>query len=697
MPVDYEDHLFLAYTANILRQVKFPSPEAQNLVSYLTESGRPTAIKRHAGSALDALDDRKFKERIDKSNHKKRGAKNAWMRCVDAIEQARDATSHTSPRPWAHRIRQLGQVLGLGKPDVAVLEALLFLEQSWELYALLDCLSTPHSSIGSVHWIPMNHLGLPYALKMPRGTWLRRFDLDAPLIRKGLLFLDSDRDIHLADRLRMLLRVGEEDNRDVRELLLDAPPPGELDWSDFDHLGSHREDVETILRGALNRHARGVNILLYGPPGTGKTMFCKAISERVGARLFAVGEGIETRRQPYHVNRLAELCLSHDLLRDDRRAVVLFDEMEDALSRDVIGTNWRAASKVFLNRVLEQASVPTLWVTNVGEHIDAALLRRMTYAVEMRLPPARIRAGIWSRQLERHGIDATDADAQALADEFTATPGVAEGAVLAGDLGAGGYELVRRSVRNLSGLLRCDRPEIRNSVTFDPTLISADVDLVSLADRLQRSDERRFSLCLDGPPGTGKSAFVRYLADRLGLDVVHRRASDLLGMFVGETEHKIARAFAEARDTGAFLVFDEADSLLADRRDAHRSWEISMVNEMLTWMECHPLPFACTTNYRESLDSATLRRFVFKVTLGYLDATAAAAAFRTWFGLEPPSNLAALETLTPGDFDVVRRNARLMGLLEDANALVDLLRAECHAKRGGAASIGFTREPRARP
>ena len=30
---------------------------------------------------------------------------------------------------------------------------------------------------------------------------------------------------------------------------------------------------------------------------------------------------------------------------------------------------------------------------------------------------------------------------------------------------------------------------------------------------------------------------------------------------------------------------------------------------MLTWMESHPLPFACTTNFAEHLDPATLRRF----------------------------------------------------------------------------------------
>ena len=131
---------------------------------------------------------------------------------------------------------------------------------------------------------------------------------------------------------------------------------------------------------------------------------------------------------------------------------------------------------------------------------------------------------------------------------------------------------------------------------------------------------------------------MRYLAERLGLQVIQKRASDLLSKWVGRhRETQIADAFAEARASGAFLVFDEADSLLADRRFAERTWEVSQVNEMLTWMESHPLPFACTTNLADHLDPATLRRFVFKIALDYLTPDQAAIAFRRYFGLAAPA------------------------------------------------------------
>ena len=221
--------------------------------------------------------------------------------------------------------------------------------------------------------------------------------------------------------------------------------------------------------------------------------------------------------------------------------------------------------------------------------------------------------------------------------------------------------------------------------------METDLDLTDLADRLQRSGERWLSMCLQGPPGTGKSAYAQWLSDRLGLEVMHRRASNLVSMWVGETERNIARAFAEARDTEAFLIFDEADSLLADRRGAHRTWEVSRVNEMLMWMESHPLPFVCTTNDGDRLDSASLRRFVFKAKLEFLKSESAAVVFRTFFGVEAPPALRTVDLLAPGDFAVVRRKADVLGNLLDGEALLEMLRAECRVKPQHTASIGFGR------
>jgi transitional endoplasmic reticulum ATPase len=200
------------------------------------------------------------------------------------------------------------------------------------------------------------------------------------------------------------------------------------------------------------------------------------------------------------------------------------------------------------------------------------------------------------------------------------------------------------------------------------------------------------SFLISGPPGVGKSAWVRYIAGRMGMPVLRKRASDLLDMYVGGTEKSIAAAFAEARDTGAFLVLDEADSLLLDRADVVRSWEVGQVNEMLTWMEAHPLPFACTTNLLDRLDRASLRRFLIKLRFGFLASDQARLAFRRFFGLAAPAALEALNVLTPADFALVARRAALRGGTADVSTLLRLLAEECGGRSGGRAPLGFVRQ-----
>ena len=193
--------------------------------------------------------------------------------------------------------------------------------------------------------------------------------------------------------------------------------------------------------------------------------------------------------------------------------------------------------------------------------------------------------------------------------------------------------------------------------------------------------ETTLSFCLHGFSGTGKSAYARFIAKALGIEVIEKRASDLMSMFVGGTEKRIARAFEEAADRRAMLILDEADSFLRDRSSAVRSWEVSQVNEMLTWMERHPQPLVCTTNLAASLDAATVRRFLFKVEFNPLSPHQAREIFRRSFGVEPTSRLAQLRTLTPGDFDVVARKARVIDE-RDAAILVAMLADEVAAKPG---------------
>src|ERR1035441_289754 len=112
------------------------------------------------------------------------------------------------------------------------------------------------------------------------------------------------------------------------------------------------------------------------------------------------------------------------------------------------------------------------------------------------------------------------------------------------------------------------------------------------------------------------------------MEILEKRFSDLSSMYLGESEKAIAAAFEEAADLRAFLILDEVDSLLRDRGTAHNSWEVTQVNEMLTWIERHSQPFACTTNAPDSLDPAMARRILFKVRFLAMTPSQIATAFK---------------------------------------------------------------------
>ena len=695
MLTSYERRLVLSYLANATSRLDRDSPEARELVDWVMENGDVLGLTT---SELEPL-----RERPRRRKSRSGLSKGQWQDLRDCVMEGANAGSQrVRADRLSLRLRSLGREMQLSRTDVAILEIVLRYRSHPVVESLFDeVFEEGHRFRRLTKIFNVRGPALPCFLGISGRTFLARFASDAPLVKSGLVSVDEDGDLSVIDRLKRLATAPGSSKVGAHELLLDVAPPGELEWSDFDHIAEARNHVEGLLRGALRAGAKGVDVLVHGEPGTGKTEFCRTLARRLGVTLYTVGESDDEGDEPTRRERLQELRLGQRLLSGSTRSLLLFDEMEDLLSEPA-SFGWmplmrsgrspfRAeGSKVFMNRVLEQTPIPTLWTSNSARETCDAVLRRMMFAVELRQPPSSVRARIWSRQLARHCIESDENDAQSLASEYDVTPGVASGVTAAAELvDGGGLNAVRCGVRSLARVLSRERPPQGVPERFDPGLVHADTNLVSLADRLAERGPGRISFCLQGPPGTGKSAFVRYLAERAGLEVVQKRASDLMSKWVGGTEKQIAEAFAEARDAGSFLVFDEADSLLADRRFADRSWEVSQVNEMLTWMENHPLPFACTTNFGEHLDTATLRRFVFKVTLDYLAPEQVDAAFQRFFALPPPAGLTRLTALTPGDFAVVRRRADALGRLEDPEALSAMLREECNAKPDRPRPIGF--------
>lgn len=206
-------------------------------------------------------------------------------------------------------------------------------------------------------------------------------------------------------------------------------------------------------------------------------------------------------------------------------------------------------------------------------------------------------------------------------------------------------------------------------------------------------DSPRLNILLSGAPGSGKTAFVKHLADEVGSPLKVVKASDLIGRYTGQTEKAIAKAFEEAKDEGAILFLDEIDSFLQDRAGATHSWEVTQVNELLQQMEDFEGVMVGATNFADNLDKAVLRRFTYKLKLDYLTDEGKRIFFERYFKTplteEEGSRLDAISNLTPGDFRTVREELFYLEDKQSNSARLEALEAESAAKGRARAKIGF--------
>jgi SpoVK/Ycf46/Vps4 family AAA+-type ATPase len=147
------------------------------------------------------------------------------------------------------------------------------------------------------------------------------------------------------------------------------------------------------------------------------------------------------------------------------------------------------------------------------------------------------------------------------------------------------------------------------------------------------------------------------IAKALGVQILKIDLSRVVSKYIGDTEKNIDRVFQEAQLSGATLVIDEADGLLARRsevKDAHDRYANLEVAYLLQRMEAFDGLAILTTNLRQNLDSAFLRRLRFIVDFPRPDAAAREEIWRRC--LPPDSHL-----LDDATFLLLGRRVELTG------------------------------------
>jgi ATPase family associated with various cellular activities (AAA) len=140
-----------------------------------------------------------------------------------------------------------------------------------------------------------------------------------------------------------------------------------------------------------------------------------------------------------------------------------------------------------------------------------------------------------------------------------------------------------------------------------------------------------------GASGTGKTMAAEVLANTLDLDLFQIDLAGLVSKYIGETEKNLRRVFDAAEDSGAILLFDEADALFGKRsevKDSHDRYANLEISYLLQRMEAYRGLAILTTNMRHAIDTAFMRRLRFLVDFPFPDV---AERVRIWRSILPPA------------------------------------------------------------
>lgn len=173
-------------------------------------------------------------------------------------------------------------------------------------------------------------------------------------------------------------------------------------------------------------------------------------------------------------------------------------------------------------------------------------------------------------------------------------------------------------------------------------------------------------LLLYGPTGSGKTTLargiLRYMSGRPGCVM---EAHNVLTAAFGESGRRLSVGFQLAEINEALLVIEEIDALGISRYGNSGSCateENKITISLMRHLEQAKMPVIATTNFRESLDPALLRRFEMQLEVPAPDEKARRLALRKILGREPSDEMVALPLTS--SIHLAHRTRRMEFILE---------------------------------
>jgi SpoVK/Ycf46/Vps4 family AAA+-type ATPase len=403
---------------------------------------------------------------------------------------------------------------------------------------------------------------------------------------------------------------------------------------------------------ALARHARTKQIPLHlqfhGERGSGRRQTAEALAGALGLKLLVADAAV-----------IAGTPDCAELLTPLFRQAWFSDAL---LYIDGVDTLGKFASGMELHRLLDEIGLdsgitilatPPQW--NPGPRRSPVLT-----AIEFGAVARTRRQALWKSGLAAHEISGIDAEI--IAERFRLTPAQIEGAIVHAQRHAAAFERAEMvTADDLISAARAQAPldlsqlarKVQPVARWDDLVLPPDAcrQLRELCARVtQRArvlDDWGFDAKLSlgkgtsalfaGSSGTGKTMATEVVAAELGLDLYKIDLAGIVSKYIGETEKNLDKVFTAARNANAVLLFDEADAIFGKRsevRDSHDRYANLEISYLLQKMEEYEGLAILSTNLKQNLDDAFLRRLTYTVLFPFPDV---ADRERIWRRIWPPT------------------------------------------------------------
>lgn len=404
---------------------------------------------------------------------------------------------------------------------------------------------------------------------------------------------------------------------------------------------THRETAQAILKALHERNVSAPIIQLLGDDRDGQADIAAEIAAELGLQL-------------------------HILRAEDIPAGVI--------ERDAFAILWQRESVLLSSALLlecqDQANAAA--VTRLTEHLSGLLfvssndpleLQRGTLRFTVNKPAALEQRRLWQQALGsaaqklNGSLDGVASQYRLSAQTILSTGAEISSAIAASDKPD---ELLWRACRTL-GRRQLDELAQRIEPASDWEDLVLPEHQKAILSQVAAHVRNRLKVCNDwgfahkssrglglstlfaGESGTGKTMAAEVLANELHLDLYRIDLSSVVSKYIGETEKNLRKVFDAAEDSGAVLLFDEADALFGKRsevKDSHDRYANIEVSYLLQRMEAYTGLAILTTNLKTSLDTAFQRRLRFIVQFTFPDTEQREAIWRRVFpGATPTSDL----------------------------------------------------------